>query len=53
MATAARFAIPSTILLFAASVAAQTVTVTATITAASATPTITAVSDCHAHGTVK
>jgi len=38
------------------SVGAQTVTVTASATvtqAASAVPEITAVSDCHAHGTVK
>ncbi|KAF9701888.1 hypothetical protein EKO04_001070 [Ascochyta lentis] len=48
MASAARFA---ALLAFAGSVAAQTVTITATVTAA-ATPTITAVSDCHPHGTV-
>jgi energy-converting hydrogenase Eha subunit A len=38
------------------SIGAQTVTITATATvtqAASAAPEITAVSDCHAHGTVK
>jgi hypothetical protein len=38
------------------SAGAQTVTITATATvtqAASAAPDITAVSDCHAHGTVK
>ena len=39
----------------AGTAAAQTVTITATatITQGSATPSITAVSECHAHGTVK
>jgi zinc transporter 1/2/3 len=41
-------------MLFVAAVAAQTVTVTITAPpTASATPSITAVSDCHAHSTVK
>ena len=50
------FATPTVAPTSALSVGAQTVTVTTTATvtqAASAAPEITAVSDCHAHGTVK
>jgi hypothetical protein len=54
MAPHARSAVSTAMMLFVAAVAAQTVTVTITAPpTASATPSITAVSDCHAHSTVK
>lgn len=47
------FIVSTTAPISAAAAQTVTVTATATITQGSATPTITAVSECHAHGTTK
>ncbi|KAF2279794.1 Zip-domain-containing protein [Westerdykella ornata] len=53
MAPAARLATSSAMLLFASTIAAQAITPAPSTTGAATSPSITAVSDCHAHGTVQ